>query len=69
LLYLKGISRRKRVKKTKAEPAKQLTEADVTYLPTQNTVLDPETDTYKKNTPKYGNFTNIINSKYEIQEI
>ena len=30
MLYLKGISRRKRVKKTKAEPAKQLTEADVT---------------------------------------
>lgn len=37
-------------------------------MPTQTTVLDPETDTYKKNKIRFGNFTDVINSKYQIKE-
>ncbi len=66
MLYLKGISKKRRLRKTKTEEPKQLTEADVTYLPTQTATLDPATDTYKKNKPRFGNFTNIINSKYQL---
>jgi len=45
-----------------------LTENDVTYLPTQTVALDPQTDTYKKANIRYGNFTNVINSKFELKE-
>lgn len=30
--------------------------------------LDPQTDTYKKASIRYGNFTNVINSKFELKE-
>ena len=60
MLYLKGISKKRRLRKTTEEP-KKLTEADVTYLPTQTVTLDPTSDTYKKNKMRFGNFTNVIN--------
>lgn len=67
MLYLKGISKRKKVKKTKSHEPKTLTEADVQYLPTQTVSLDPASDAYKKNKIRYGNFTNVINAKYQLE--
>lgn len=64
MLYLKGISKKRRLRKTKPVQTKPLTEADITYLPTQTVNLDPSTDTYKNAKIKYGNFTNVINSKF-----
>ena len=64
LLYLKGISKkRKTAKKVEEKPQFQV-QSDFMYLPTQTTTLDPATDTYKKLKPKYGNYTNIINNKF-----
>lgn len=63
MLYLKGISKKRRLRKAKPVQ-KELTEADITYLPTQTVTLDPQTDTYKNTKVRYGNFTNVINSKY-----
>lgn len=45
-----------------------MTEAEITYLPTQTVALDPQTDAYKKAKVKYGNFTNVINNKFELKE-
>lgn len=66
-LYLSGTSKKK-TKQTKADIVEDKSVENFEYLPIQESILNTETQKYKKFEPAYGNYTQQINSRFELPE-